>query len=444
VAEPWDRRTAQQQAGRRDAAIAEQVGRRVGPASPFYRDRLAALGTVASAITDLRSLQRLPAVGERDVCPDGDPVAAARLVVRTSEAGWVRTSSGPTLRRGLSARLRRAPAYELEVEGAVRPTSYTFGGLAMTLPIASTRDDLDIVARAGARLWSVLGLTGADVMVSALPTVARVEHTALMAAALAASAPALAPGEDPDGLAEVLALVPPTVLALPADTAADLLSELAGAVPESVRTVLLVGAVDDALRAQLADELPEARALQVWGPPDGRWLWGEAKPGGGLVSYPDLEVLEVVDPRTGEPAGRGDGGELVLSQLGVSGTALLRWRTGALLPGPLAADPGAAGGRTVPLVPPGLRLGELVVPVDDAGTTVLLDLRAVDGALAGAADVAAWRSEVVSTRGRDGLVVRLRPAEGSDPKAVGTAAAADVLAAAGLSPVKVVIDRRLA
>ena len=39
----------------------------------------------------------------------------------------------------------------------------------------------------------------------------------------------------------------------------------------------------------------------LWGPADGRALWAECDEGSGLHTYPDLEVLEVLDPITGEP-----------------------------------------------------------------------------------------------------------------------------------------------
>lgn len=50
------------------------------------------------------------------------------------------------------------------------PTSYVHAGRSVRFPVASTRSDLDLIARAGARLWQVLGLSAADVVVSALPS----------------------------------------------------------------------------------------------------------------------------------------------------------------------------------------------------------------------------------------------------------------------------------
>ena len=50
-------------------------------------------------------LAALPAVGERDVCPDGDPAGAAGLVLQAGESGYALHAEGPVLRRALLRRL---------------------------------------------------------------------------------------------------------------------------------------------------------------------------------------------------------------------------------------------------------------------------------------------------------------------------------------------------
>ena len=337
------------------------------------------------------------------------------------------------------------------MEATTRPTTYSFGGVGMVLPIASTRADLDLVARAGARLWQVLGLSAADVLVSAVPVEQRLGHVALSYAALGAGAPGLFPGDDPLAVAETLRMVPATVLAVQADGAAGFLDELldTGSVPDmpdSVRTVLLVGGPTDAERAEVAELLPGRRVLGVWGPPDGRVLYGESRAGDGYVTYPDLEVLDVVDPDTGAPVDGREGGELVLTQLGFRGSALVRWRTGTLLEAPISTGT-AADGRTVPRLPSDLVPEGLVPLVELAGRTRPVDLRAVSGALAGRRDLAAFRVDLEpdrasARRGGDGqlLVVRLAVLAGADPDDAADAASDVVLAAAGVRPSEVLLD----
>src|SRR5689334_13401286 len=88
VVPTWDRRTPDQQAKVRDAAIRRQLRDAVGPFSPFWRERFSALRVPAASISGAADLTKLPAVGERDVCPSGDPAEAARLVLQANEAGF--------------------------------------------------------------------------------------------------------------------------------------------------------------------------------------------------------------------------------------------------------------------------------------------------------------------------------------------------------------------
>ena len=445
----WDRRSPAAQAKTRAAALRTQVVDAVGPFSPFWRDRLRALGRTPSAVAAPEALAQVPAVGERDVCPDGDPAGAAALVLQAGERGWALHAEGPRLRRALSRRLLSPRGYAAVVEADTRPTSFVWAGLGLRFPVASTRADLDVVARCGARLWQVLGLGRADVVVSALPLLPSAEAQALELGALGAGSPLLAPGDDPDDVAAALRLVPATVLAVRTPSAALLLDDLdeAGAPLGELRTVLLVGAPDDVDRAEVREALDRAgvagdcAVLGVHVPDGHRLAWGECRPSGGsagLHTYPDLELVEVVDAETGEAGGDGVR-ELVLTQLGLRGTALLRWRTGDVVEG-VATDACPACGRTVPRVL-GLSRGALVPELALRGGAVAVDLRAVSAACVGAEDVADWRVQVRRSP-RDGseqLLVHVTPADGADPAAVGAALADAVRATAGTAPTQVVV-----
>jgi len=423
-----------------DQLVREQV-RAVAAGSAYWKKRFADIGRAASTVTSVDKLASVPAVGERDVSPAGDPAAMAALVLHGGEKHFALHTSGPTLRRALRKKVTRSRDYPRIVARETRATSYGWTGLGFRYPVASTRGDLDVLARTGARMWSVIGATADDALIAALPH-GSVEQVALHYAALGAGAPALFPGADPADVAETALLAPPTVLAVAAPAAAELLSALrdAGAAMPQLRTLLLVGAPSDDERAAARRALAEAGAagdavvLAVHVPSGGRLIWAECRPsagGTGLHTYPDHDLVQAVDAETGEPAAAG---ELVLTQLGLRGSAVLRWRTGDLV---AAVDvaPCPACERRVPRVV-GVRRGALVVGTD-AGRP--LDLRAVAGALAGRADLTDWRV-VVGGRTRDGrqqVVVHLAPA--GDPGEATVGAAADIRAAAGMLPSQLVL-----
>ena len=444
----WDRRSASSTAKARAAALHTQVVDGVAPFSPWWRGRLRDLGRTAAQVATPEGLAALPAAGERDVCPDGDPRDASALVLQAGEAGWTLHAEGPRLRKGLARRLTSRGSYTAIVEADTRPTSFVWAGLSMRFPVASTRADLDVVARAGARLWQVLGLTRGDVAVSGLPLLPTAAAQALQLGALGAGAPLLAPGDAPHLLAEALELVPATVLALPAGTAADVLAELAaaGAPLDALTTLLLVGAPDDAERTAAVDALGaagvQAGVLAVHVPDGHRLAWAECREGDGrtgLHTYPDLEVVDVVDVATGEqPAGPGRH-ELVLTQLGLRGTALLRWRTGDVVDG-ITDEPCASCGRTVPRVL-GTRRAGLVPSLQLLEHGAAVDLRAVAGAVLGRPEVTDWRLDHGRhpRLGGDRLLLHVTLAPDADAAQVVVDLAQAVRATAGVLPSQVVV-----
>ncbi len=428
-------------------ALKAQLVHAVGPFSPYWRERFSALGTTAAAAATPAGLAGLPCVGERDVCPDGDPAGAAALVLQANETGWALHAEGPRLRQGLARRLVRPGRYRAVVEADTRPTSFVTAGHGVRFPVASTRSDLDVVTRAGARLWQVLGLGRDDVLVANLPHERTAARQALELAALGSGAPALFPGDDADEVAAALHLVPATVLAVPAAHAGRSLDDLdeAGAPLGSVRTLLLVGAPRPDERAEAEEALAragvQARLLTVHVPEGHRLAWGECRPGGGLHTYPDLEVLQLVDPETGEPAAQD--GEVVLTQLGLKGSALLRWRTGDLAHR-LETGPCSGCGRTVPRVVD-VAPAALVPTLALRSGTRVVDLRGLAGALVGRADLADWRVVVGHSLrdGADEVVVHVVPRADAEPSDVAVAVARDVRAAAGLLPTQIVVADEL-
>ena len=435
----WDRRTTQQQAKVRDAALQRQLRDRVGPFSPFWRERFTALRVPAASIKTVADLRKLPVIGERDVCPTGDPGEAARLVLQSDEAGFALHAFGPDLRKALVYRASGKDRYRRAVEAEVRPTTFHFGGRGLRFPIASTRNDLDVVARAGARAWKVLGLTTADVLVSAVPTAATLDHVFLTYAAIAAGAPALFPGSDPDAVDDALRLVAATVLAVRPQDALDVVNAVD---VSSITTVLLVGTADATLREEVAASVPGATVLGLWGPEEHRVMWAQCRESAGSPTgwhtYPDIDYVELVDPETGTPSN--GGGELLLTQLGLAGSALLRWRTGDVVAGPIETSACPACGRTVPRVPADVVSSALHVETTlRGGSATTLDLRAVAGALAGRPDLADWMVEVVPSQ-RDGaydLLVLVAPTGDETDAAVG--AYRDVRAVAGVTPSQIVV-----
>ena len=442
----WDRRSPRTQAALQRSLLRAQLRSSVAPFSPYWRSRSRAAGRDLAGVEDIEDFAGIPAVGERDVCADGDPAAAARLVLQADEEAYVLAGDGPAVRRAVVRRVFAPRSYRALLEADTRPVSYVMAGLGLRFPVASTRGDLDVLARAGARLWAVLGLTGRDVVVSGLAVAATTEHRGLEYAALAGGSPALFPG--PEELDATLALVPATVLALPSDTAAAQLAALTRSRLAAVSTLLLVGAPtpEERAAATAALDRPDAAVLGVHAPTAARLLWGECRESAGrdtdagYHSYPDFEVLQTVDAETGESGGI-DAVELVLTQLQLKGSALVRWRTGDIVADEPHVGACPACGRTVPRLVD-LRRAALVPRIAPRRSDpVSVDLREVAGALTGRSDLADW-SVVLGRSARDGadeLLVHIAVDGAAAAAEVAVAVARDIGTAAGIVPSQVVL-----
>ena len=457
----WDQLSTAERTAVTDAAVRRQVADALVPASPDARERLRATGLRTADLTGAAALEQVPAVGELDVCPGGDPAGAAALVLQAGEEGWAAHADGPALRGGLVRRLVSPRSYRRQVDAATRALHLTTSGLGVRFPVATTREDLDVLARVGARAWPLLGLTRADVVVSALAP-GTTEHLVLGAMTTGAGSPLAAPGTSTDAVVGAVDLLQATALVVASDAAAELVRALAGALDLAageagrvLRTVVLVGAptpreraaVDDALAgAGLAD----AVAVGVHLPAGSRRPWVECRAGaaaGGGAGYhlmPDLEVVHTVDPASGEPdAGPARTLEPVTTSLGCGGTALLRWRTGDLVVGRVRTAGCPACGRRAPRVV-GLRRGALVLP-DPAGA---VDLRALAGALDGLPSAPDWRVRLRASprTGEPEAVVHLDRAGAEGAGAVGARARparAALAAALGRAAPVVVLTQHL-
>jgi hypothetical protein len=235
-----------------------------------------------------------------------------------------------------------------------------------------------------------------------------------------------------------------------------LIDEIAdiGAPISSLTTLLLVGAPTDAEREATRQALVAAGAtkvlvLGVHAPSGARVLWGECRMSatavsGGYHTYPDMDVVQLLDPETGE-ASTAPGGELVLTQLGFRGSALLRWRTADLVEGELGSGKCPACGRIVPRVPSTIRRRALVASYQpNTGQQAHVDFRGLAGALVGRADVADWRALLrrSARHGADELLTYVAPTEGADPAEVAVATARDLRSVAGVQPSQIVAVSR--
>lgn len=402
---PWDQRPLDEQARVEALVLASWLPVALH-ASPYQARRQTRPDERATV--DRATLHRLAPSRERDLLADAPGGASA--VLRPDADQVKRFASGDTL-DGIARAIRtRGRAGQREaILQAYRPVQLHRGGAEGDLLIASSRTDLDRLHRSGARAAQVLGLRDDDVVLSAVPAGPSLLHLGVVHLAAGAGLTALharGAGDDLDAVARASRSLAASVLVVTVEESLLLAAALDDATAEvtDVHTVVLVGPPPDVVtRERIADAYgrlgADVRVRALWAPSTGRSLWAECAEGlHGLHTTPDLEVLEVVDPLTGE---RTDGdGDLTLTSLGWHGTVHVRFQTGAWVD-PLTTDPCPGCGRTVPRV-----VGDVVphaweLPIAGPDARTVVDLRGVAAVLATVPAADRWRAEL---RGPDAEV----------------------------------------
>lgn len=411
VTAAWDQRDPAEQDRVRDRLLAAWLPTAVA-AAPRFAQAADRAGIGPEQAHDLAALQRLTPVTEFDLRV-GDGSGADAVIAPTEDQ--VKAHAPVSTLRRLAATVGGDGSDDKRdvLLREYRPLQLQRAGIDGRFWVASSRTDLDRMHRAGARTAAVLGLTDEDVVVSAVRNAPELAHLGTVHLAMGASLTAAHP-RTTDGFDAVVAAVrslQPSVLVVEADEAATLGRALAdaGALPPGLRRIVVLGPPpDDADRQRMAGAFGGVAGTvgirAAWAPAESRLLWAECASGSGLHTYPDLELLETVDPLTAEPS-EGEG-ELVLTSLGWHGTALLRFRTGVRVDG-LTVEPCPSCGRTLPRIVGAIEPASWQLPYSETDGRSIVDLRGIAAVLSHTPGVVDWRVEVLATDGDDRLRVEV-------------------------------------
>lgn len=266
------------------------------------------------------------------------------------------------------------------------------------IPLGSSSADLDRLAGIGARWLAGSGVRPDDVMLAFLPAGPNLPYWELVLGARELGVSTFHVPPVPR-FADAARLLPTVVVGRPADLA-RLLDADANAEADPrydwrarVRVVIAAGEpLDDGLRARLlaAISAPRAAVVSAWAPAGVRALWWECRGNPDLHTWPDTEIIQIIDPLSGTPVPPGADGEVVWTALGWYGSVLVRLRTGVFAA--LEMTPCPACGR------PGPRLA-----ISAAEPSFLRILDRHPG-------VAGWQAELRVVDGNEELVVFLTPA----------------------------------
>jgi phenylacetate-coenzyme A ligase PaaK-like adenylate-forming protein len=139
----------------------------------------------------------------------------------------------------------------------------------------------------------------------------------------------------------------------------------------------------------------------------------------GYHLYPDLGVVEVVDPKTGEPVPNGQPGEIVFTPLDSRGTVVLRYRTGDYIDGGLTYATCPHCGRQLPRLVGKISRSSAFKEVQlDKIKGTLVDFNELEHVLDDAPNIGAWQLELRKLHDDplevDELILHVQKTNGAD------------------------------
>ena len=175
---------------------------------------------------------------------------------------------------------------------------------------------------------------------------------------------------------------------------------------ENLKRIVLGGEkVPDGMRRKLralADKLgaTDIDVVATYGFTEAKMAWAECPaPDGEIPSgyhlYPDLGIVEVINPATGEVVPNGAPGEIVFTPLDARGTVALRYRTGDFIDGGLTYEPCPHCGRCVPRLLGNIsRSSDIRTMQLDKIKGTLVDFNQLEHILDDADKIGAWQLEL--------------------------------------------------
>ena len=313
------------------------------PFSAHYQRIFREAGLTADDIRSVDDLQKIPFTGKEDLLPTKEDPRRSLDFVLKPDAAQLARRPGTILR----ALLRGKARVKDELDREWRPTfmTATTGRSTESVAFLYTQHDIANLSIGSGRIAELGKQSRDDRMLNMFPFAPHLAFWYMHYSGLDRNIFCLSTGGGKvmgtEGNLRAIQKIRPHVLA---GMPTFLYHVLTQAVEEKLRlegivTVLLGGEkVADGTRRKLTELCaqlgsPGVLVVSTYGFTEAKLAFGECPfPRGAAPSgfhlYPDLGIVEVIDPATGKPQPDGVGGEIVWTPLEQRGTVILRYRTG--------------------------------------------------------------------------------------------------------------------
>lgn len=383
----------------------------VVPFSACYRDMFQKHGLRPESIRSVEDLEQIPFTSKADLVNTPENLQRSRDFVLIPDQ-QVLSRRPATIGRAM-LHGRESVRRELEIEYRPIFMTSTTGRSADPIPFLYTSHDIDRLSVAGKRVMEVCDAKRDYRLLNMFPYAPHlafwITHYASTEFGIFTVGTGGGKVMGTDGNLRMIQKIKPDVLiGMPT----FLYHVLTHAVEEGIRCESLKRLVLGGEKAaegmrrklrNLAAKLgsPNVDVVATYGFTEAKMAWAECPfavddAPSGYHLYPDLGIVEVVDPKSGIAVPEGESGEIVFTPLDARGTVVLRYRTGDIIEGGLVYTPCPHCGRTVPrLMGKISRNSEVKSMQLDKIKGTLVDFNQLEHVLDDAPNIGAWQLEIL-------------------------------------------------
>jgi phenylacetate-CoA ligase len=380
------------------------------PFSAHYRKAFNELGLTADSIRSLEDLRHIPFSSKSDLLGTAENPQRFKDFILFPDEKVLTHRASTILRALMHGREHVLRGFESEF----RPIFMTFttGRSAEPTPFLFSQHDIANLGTAARRIVEICAARREDRLLNTLPFA---PHLAFWLAHYAGTEGCVMTLSSGGGkvmgtegnLRHIRKFKPDVLIGIPTFVY-HLLTQAAdeGMHCENLRHIVLAGEkVSDGLRVKLRDLARELGAgnvniLATYGFTEAKQAWPECpyphdqSPSGYHV-YPDLALIEIVDPQTGDILPPGTPGEIVFTPLDARGSVVLRYRTGDFIDGGLTYERCPNCSRSLPRLVGNISRGSEIKQMNlDKIKGTLVDFNELEHVLDDVQQIGAWQIEL--------------------------------------------------